>query len=132
MFKALQVDKDGPFCEMIQLVNGSYKTLKEMSRPNNMNNNHMLALIEQKMSSDYRKVWARGLETDKKEATLEDVLNWMTTEIKSRMKESAPLRNQEDASGTSTTSDMKSTKGTNTGYAKPPQTVLTSAQSYKS
>lgn len=59
-----------------------------------MNNNNMLALIEQKMSSDDRKVWARHLERDKKEATLENILNWMTTEIKSRMRALAPLRNQ--------------------------------------
>jgi hypothetical protein len=38
-----------------------------------MNNNHMLALIEQKMSSDDRKVWAGDLEREKKEATLENI-----------------------------------------------------------
>ena len=57
-----------------------------------MNNNHMLALIEQKMPSDDRKVWARDLERDKKEATLENIMSWMTTEMKSRMRASAPLR----------------------------------------
>jgi hypothetical protein len=54
----------------------------------------MLALIEQKMSSDDRKVWARDLEREKKEATLENIMKWMTTEMKSRMRASAPLRNQ--------------------------------------
>ena len=54
----------------------------------------MLALIEQKMSSDDRKVWARDLEREQKEATLENIMKWMTTEMKSRMRASAPLRNQ--------------------------------------
>ena len=93
-FKVLQDGEDGRFCELVHLVNRRYNTLKEVGRPNDMNNNHMLALIEQKMSSDDRKVWARDLERGKKEATLENILNWMTTEMKSRMRASAPLRNQ--------------------------------------
>ncbi|CAB3983387.1 Hypothetical predicted protein [Paramuricea clavata] len=93
-FKALQDGEDARFCELVHLVNRSYNTLKEVGRPNDMNNNHMLALIEQKMSSDDRKVWARDLEREKKEATLENIMKWMTTEMKSRMRASAPLRNQ--------------------------------------
>jgi hypothetical protein len=65
-FKALQDDEDARFCEQVHLVNRSYNTLKEVGRPNDMNNNHMLALIEQKMSSDDRKVWARDLEREQK------------------------------------------------------------------
>jgi hypothetical protein len=65
-FKALQDGEDARFCELVHLVNRSYNTLKEVGRPNDMNNNHMLALIEQKMSSDDRKVWARDLEREKK------------------------------------------------------------------
>ena len=72
-FKALQDGEDARFCELVHLVNRSYNTLKEVGRPNDMNNNHMLALIEQKMSSDDRKVWARDLEREKKEATLENI-----------------------------------------------------------
>ena len=90
----LQDGEDGRFCELVHLVNRSYNTRKEVDRPNDMNNNHMLALIEQKMSSDDRKVWARDLERDKKEATLENILNWMTTEMNSRVRASVPLRNQ--------------------------------------
>ena len=89
-FKALQDDEDARFCELVHLVNRSYNTLKEVG----MNNNHMLALIEQKRSSDDRKGWARDLERERKEATLENIMKWMTTEMKSRMRASAPLRNQ--------------------------------------
>ena len=77
-FKALQDGEDGWFCELVHLVNRSYNTLKEVRRPNDMNNNYMIALIEQKMSNDDRKVWARDLERDKKKAILENILSWMT------------------------------------------------------
>ena len=93
-FKVLQDGEDGRFCELVHLVNRSCNTLKEVGRPNDMNNNPMLALMEQKMPSDDRQVWARDLEKDKKEATLENILNWMTTQMKSHMMASAPLRNQ--------------------------------------
>ena len=58
-----------------------------------MDNNHMLALIEQKMFSDDRKVWARHLESTRSQATLENMIAWMTSEMKSRMRATAPLRN---------------------------------------
>jgi hypothetical protein len=82
-FKTLQDGEDARFCELVHLVNRSYSTLIEVGRPNDMNNNHMLALIEQKMSSDDRKVWARDPERERKEATLENIMKWMTTEMKS-------------------------------------------------
>ena len=43
-----------------------------------MSNNHMLAIIEQEMFSDDRKVWSRFLESTKSEATLEMLISWMT------------------------------------------------------
>ena len=78
-FKALQDGEDARFCELVHLVNRSYNTLKEVG----VNNNHTLALIEQKISSDDRKGWARDLERERKEATLENIMKWMTTEMKS-------------------------------------------------
>ncbi|XP_028416265.1 uncharacterized protein LOC114540191 [Dendronephthya gigantea] len=93
-FKPLQNGEDTRFCELVHLVNRSYNTLKEVGRPYDMNNNHMLAIIEQKMCVDDRKMWARDLEREKKEATLENIMSWMTTEMKSRMRSSAPVRSQ--------------------------------------
>ena len=52
----------------------------------------MLALIEQGMCTDDRKVWARHLENSGKEATLAQLIAWMNTEMKSRMRATAPLR----------------------------------------
>lgn len=45
--------------------------------------NHMLAIIEQKMCTDDRKVWSRELEKEKKVATLETLMEWMIAEMKS-------------------------------------------------
>ena len=53
----------------------------------------MLALIEQRMCGDDRKVWARHLESGGKEATLTQLIAWMTTEMKSRIRATATLRN---------------------------------------
>ena len=44
------------------------------------------------MCADDRKVWSRDLEREKKSATLSALMNWMTSEIKSRMRATAPVR----------------------------------------
>ena len=91
-FKPLRDGEDSRFCDLVHLVRRSYNTLKEVGRPNDMDNNHMLAVIEQKMNSDDRKVWARHLEAEKQQATLHDLLGWMASEMKSRMRATAPVR----------------------------------------
>ena len=91
-FKLLRDGEDARFCDLVHLVRRSFNTLSEVGRQNDMNNNHMLAIIEQKMCSDDRKVWSRLLETIKCHATLEALMSWMTTEKKSRMRATATLR----------------------------------------
>ena len=63
-----------------------------MGIPNDMDNSHMLSIIEQKMCPDDRKVWSRDLEREAKSATLNNLINWMTIEMKSRMRATAPVR----------------------------------------
>lgn len=92
-FKPLHNDEDSRFCELVHLIRRSYNTLKEVGRPHDMDNNHMIAIIEQKMCNDDRKIWARHVEREKIEATLENIIEWMTSEMKSRMRATAPLRN---------------------------------------
>ena len=96
-FKALRGGEDAGFCELVHLVKRSFNTLKEAGRPNDMDNNHMLAINEQKMFTDDRKVWSRHLETIQTPATLACLMRWMDSEMKSRMRETAPLRNQPQA-----------------------------------
>jgi len=85
-FKPLRDDEDTRFCDLVHLIRRSYNTLKEVGRPSDMDNNHMLAIIEQRLCSDDRKVWSRHLEKEKLSATLQNLIDWMTTEMKSRMR----------------------------------------------
>ena len=91
-FEPLCEGEDARFCNLLHLVRRSFNTLSEVGRQNDMDNNHMLAIIEQKMCSDDRKVWSRFLETKKCHAALEALMSWMTSEMKSRMRATAPLR----------------------------------------
>ena len=60
-FKPLREGDDKGLCDFVHLIKRSYNTLKEVGHPNDMNNNHMLAIVEQKMCSSGRKVWARHI-----------------------------------------------------------------------
>ena len=82
-FKALQDGEDARFCDLVHLVKRCYNTLKEVGLPSDMDNSHMLSVIEQKMCADDRKVWARDLEREKKPPTLNALMCWMTVEMKS-------------------------------------------------
>ena len=76
----------------VHLVKRSFNTMKGVGRPHDLDNNHMLSLIEQKMCIDDRKIWARELEREDKPACLQRLMSWMETEMKSRMRATAPLR----------------------------------------
>jgi hypothetical protein len=91
-FKALQEGEDARFCDLVHLVNRCYNTLKEVGIPSDMNNSHMLSIIEKKMCASDRKVWSRDLEREKQPATLYRLMSWMTVEMKSRMRAIAPVR----------------------------------------
>ena len=89
-FKALQDGEDVRFCDLVHLVKRCCNTLKEVGLSSDMDNSHMLSVIEQKMCTDDRKVWARDLEREKKPPTLNALMSWMTVEMKSRMRATAP------------------------------------------
>ena len=91
-FKALQDGEDVRFCDLVHLVKRCYNTLKDVGLPSDMDNSHMLSAIEQKMCDDDRKVWARDLKREKKPPTLNALMSWMTVEMKSRMRATAPIR----------------------------------------
>ena len=91
-FRPLHDGEDAWFCGLVHLVQRSFSTIKEVGRPYDMDNNHMLAIIEQRMCVDNRKVWVRHLEYRGGEATLVQLIAWMNTEMKSRMRATAPLR----------------------------------------
>lgn len=64
-FKSLHDGEDARFCELVHLVKRCYNTPKEIGLPSDMDNSHMLSLIEQKMCVDDKKVWSRDLEKTK-------------------------------------------------------------------
>ena len=47
-----------------------------MDVPSDMDNSHMLSIIEQKMCVDDQKVWSGELERDGKKATLQGLIDW--------------------------------------------------------
>ncbi len=91
-FRPLKEGEDSRFCDLVHLVKRSFNTMKGVGRPHDLDNNHMLSLIEQKMCIDDRKIWARELEREDKPASLQRLMSWMETEMKSRMRATAPLR----------------------------------------
>ena len=84
-FRPIRDEEDTRFCELVYLVKRCYNTLKEVGLPSDMDNSHMLSIIEQKTCVDDRKVWSRDLEKTKQPATLLSLMTWMTAEMKSRM-----------------------------------------------
>ena len=94
VFKPLKNGEDSRFCDLVHLVRRSYNTLKEVNRPQDMDNSQMLALVEKKMCSEDRKVWFRDLEREQKPASLSLLMEWMTKEMKSRMRAAAPVRTE--------------------------------------
>ena len=89
-FRPLKEGEDNRFCDLFHLVNRSFNLLKQAGRQYDMDNNHVLAMIEQKLNMEDRKVWFRQLEGN--EATLKGLLVWMEQEMKTRMRASAPIR----------------------------------------
>ena len=45
-FRALQNGEDARFCDLVHLVKRCYNTLREVGVPGDMNNSHMLSVIE--------------------------------------------------------------------------------------
>ena len=96
-FRQLQHGEDARFCDLVHLVKRCYNTLKEVGVPQDMDNSHMLSIIEQKMCTDDRKVWSRDLEREGKSASLKGLMEWMSVEMKSRMRATAPLRSSSNS-----------------------------------
>ena len=91
-FKALQEEEDARFCDLVHLVKRSYNTLKEVGVASDMDNSHMLSVIERKMCPSDRKIWSRDSEKEGKPSTFSGLMEWMTVEMKSRMRATASIR----------------------------------------
>ena len=95
-FRSLKEGEDTRFCDLVHLVRRSFNTLKEVNRTSDIDNSHMLALIERKMSPGDRRIWFRYVESEKADVTFQLLLGWMTCEMRTRLRASAPLREGRD------------------------------------
>ena len=96
-FRPPQHGEDARFCDLVHLVKRCYNTIKEVGVPCDMDNSHMLSIIEQKMCADDRKVRSRDLEREGKSASLKGLMEWMSVEMKSRMRVTAPSRSSSNS-----------------------------------
>jgi hypothetical protein len=103
-FKPIQGEEDNRFCDLVNLVRRSYNILKEINRPQDINNSHVISLIERKMTKDDIKVWARHIHVQKLEPSMENLLKWMEDEMTARLRSGATIRKIRSAVGTVTQS----------------------------
>ena len=91
-FKNLQSGDDHHFYDLVNLVRKSSNILKEVKRPQDMDNTHIIALIERKMTPDDLKVWSRHIYVQEKEPSLANLLAWMEEEMTVRLRSGATIR----------------------------------------
>ena len=91
-FKPIQEGEDHKFCDLVNLVRRSYNILREIKRPQDINNSHVISLIERKMTKDDIKVWARHQQDQKVEPSMESLLKWMEDEMSARLRSGATIR----------------------------------------
>ena len=90
-FKAVQPGEDHRFCELVNLVR-SYNILKEVKLPQDIDNTHVISLIERKMPKEDLRVWARHIYVQKLEPSMTNLLRWMDKEMTARFRSGAVIR----------------------------------------
>ncbi|CAB3985756.1 Hypothetical predicted protein, partial [Paramuricea clavata] len=91
-FKIIQPGEDYRFCELVNLVRRSYNILKEVKRKQDIDNTHVISLIERKMTKDDLRVWSRHINSRKFEPSMENLLEWMEEEMTARIRSGATIR----------------------------------------
>lgn len=91
-FKPIQLGEDHRFCELVNLVRRSYNILKEIKRPQDIDNTHVISLIERKMAKEDQRIWSRSLNKQRKEPSMFALLEWLEEEMAARMRSSATIR----------------------------------------
>ena len=64
-------------CDLVHSAKRCYNTFKENGVQNDLDNRHMLSIIEKKKYASDRNVWSRDLKREKKQATLYALMCWM-------------------------------------------------------
>lgn len=123
-FKPIQPGEDHRFCELVNLVRRSYNILKEIKRPQDIDNTHVISLIERKMSREDQRVWSRNLNQQKKELSMCALLEWLDEEMAARMRSSASIRKSNSHSPRSSTVNAVTTRETQSAVRHQPITTV--------
>ena len=91
-FKAVQPGEDHRFCDLVNLVRRSYNILKEVKRPQDIDNTHVISLIERKMTKEDLRVWARHIYVQKLEPSMCNFLKWMDEEMTAHFRSGVAIR----------------------------------------
>ena len=118
-FKPIQPGEDHRFCDLVNLVRRSFNILKEVKRPQDIDNTHVISLIKRKMTQDDLKVWARHINLKKLEPSMSNLLLWMEDEMTARLRSGAAIRK----TGTSSCSSVH-TVGSN-GHLQERESSIT-------
>ena len=90
-FRPIQPGEDQRFCELVNLVRRSYNILKEIRRPQDIDNTHVISLIERKLTREDQRIWARSLNTST-EPSMATLLEWLEYEMCARKRSGAGIR----------------------------------------
>ena len=63
--KPIQPGEDHRFCDLVNLVRGSFNILKELKRPQDIDNTQVISLIERILTRGDLKIWARHINSQK-------------------------------------------------------------------
>ena len=91
-FKAILPGDDLRFCDLVNLVRRSFNILKEVERPQDMDNTQVISIIERTMTKDDLRVWERHVNLHKLEPSMSNLLSWMEEEMSARLHTGAPIR----------------------------------------
>ena len=97
-FRPLKPGEDDRFCELVHLIRRSHNTLNEIGKESDMNNSHMIAIMERKLTPEDRRLWFRHQEASGP-ATLMMFMDWLVVEMKAHMRSSAPVRSEGKSGG---------------------------------
>ena len=85
-FKPIQPGEDHRFCDLVNLVRQSFNILKEVKRPQDIDNTHVISLIERKLTRDDLKIWTRHINSQKLDPFMHNLISWMENEMTARLR----------------------------------------------
>ena len=85
-FKPIQLGEGHRFCDLVNLVRRLFNILKEVKRPQDIDNTHVISLIERKLTRDDLKIWTRHINSQKLDPSMHNLISWMENEMTARLR----------------------------------------------